>query len=155
MYIIDRQRNENRTVYVSNVVDGDFKQITKKRYLFNWKKLQDECTIYKLALAESDDILGLIALTEHPDEERTEIKLLTVSVENIGKEKQYDRIAGCLIAFAAKEALKKYKDFPCVSLIPKTEIRQHYIYKYQMTDTGWQLYLEGILLMNMIKEYLP
>jgi DTW domain-containing protein YfiP len=86
----------------------------------------------------------LIALIDFPEEERTEIKLLTVSIENIGKQKQFDRIAGCLIAFAAREAVRKFKKFPALSLIPKTELKQHYISKYNMADAGWQLYLEDI-----------
>lgn len=154
MYITELIANTNRLVYVREVEDADFKQITVKRYLFNWKKLKDECKIYKLTLIDGEDILGLIALVDCAEEERTEIKLLTSSVENIGREKQYDRIAGCLIAFAGKEAIKKFKNYPALSLIPKTELRQHYITKYKMVDAGWQLYLEDISLLFIIKEYL-
>lgn len=154
MYITELIANTNRLVYVREVEDADFKQITVKRYLFNWKKLKDKCKIYKLTLIDGEDILGLIALVDYAEEERTEIKLLTSSVENIGREKQYDRIAGCLIAFAGKEAIKKFKNYPALSLIPKTELRQHYITKYKMVDAGLQLYLEDISLLFIIKEYL-
>jgi hypothetical protein len=155
MYITELITNENKLVHISKVDDADFKRITIKRYLFNWKKLKNECEIYKLTLIDSDDILGLIVLIDYPEEERTEIKLLTSSVENIGKGKIYDRIAGCLIAFAGKEAIKKHKNYPALSLVPKTEIKLHYIKKYGMLDAGWQLYLADILLLNVIKKYLP
>ncbi|RZK66568.1 MAG: hypothetical protein EOO85_26675, partial [Pedobacter sp.] len=82
------------------------------------------------------------ALHMRSSEERIDIALLAVSLENIGKEKKFDRIAGTLIAFACKEAIRNYNwQFPCVSLIPKTEIKTHYIKKYGMLDGGRQLYL--------------
>lgn len=154
MYITEQISNENKLVHVRKVENEDFKQITVKRYLFNWKKLKGSCNIYKLTLIESDDILGLIALVDYPEEERTEIKLLGSSIENIGKGKLYDRIAGCLIAFAGREAMTKFKNYPAICLVPKTELRQHYIAKYKMIDAGWQLYLEDVPLLNVIKEYL-
>jgi hypothetical protein len=154
MYIIDRTTNEKRLVHVLPIENDDFKKLTVKRYSFNWKKLKNDTTIYKLTFTDSEDILGLIALVDYPAEERTEIKLLAIADENIGRNKQYERIAGCLIAFAGNEAMRKFKQYPALSLIPKTEIRQHYIGKYGMIDAGWQLYLEDTPLLNMIKEYL-
>ena len=154
MYITELITNERKSVQIKLIEDIDFKQITTKRYTFNWRKLKTECIIYKLNLIDSEDILGLIALVDYPEEERTEIKLLSVSVENKGHKKQYDRITGCLIAFAGKEAIRKFKRYPALSLIPKTELRPHYISKYKMADAGWQLYLEDIALLNIIEEYL-
>ena len=101
------------------------------------------------------EILGLIALNVVEPEERIEVALLASSIENIGKKKKFDRIAGTLIAFACREAIRNYNwEFPCVSLIPKTEIRTHYIKKYGMLDGGRQLYLEDVPLHKIIKEYL-
>lgn len=154
MYIIERITNEKRLVHVMPIESDDFKKITVRRYSFNWKKLKNESVIYKLTLADRDDILGLIGLVEHPSEERTEIKLLALSAENVGKDKLYDRIAGCLIAFAGNEATQKYKNYRALSLVPKTEIRYHYIRKYGMLDAGWQLYLEDTPLLRVINEYL-
>jgi hypothetical protein len=154
MYIVDRITDERRLVHILPIENDDFKQLTVKRYSFNWKKLKNESVIYKLTLVDDDDILGLIGLVDYPAEERTEIKLLASSAENMGKEKKYERIAGCLIAFAGREAIRKFKNYPALSLIPKTELRQHYIRKYGMVDAGWQLYLEDLPLLNLIKEYL-
>lgn len=154
MYIIARATNELRQVHVLPVENDDFKKLAVKRYWFNWKRLKNGSTIYKLTFTNDDDILGLIALVDYPAEERTEIKLLAVSAENVGRNKQYERIAGCLIAFAGSEAVRKFKNYPALSLIPKTEIKQHYIHKYGMIDAGWQLYLEDIPLLDVIKEYL-
>jgi len=154
MYIIDRITNERHLVHVLPIENDDFKKLTVKRYSFNWKKLRNESVVYKLKLVNGDDILGLIGLVDYPAEERTEIKLLASSAENMGRGKKYERIAGCLIAFAGREAVQKFKNYPALSLIPKTELRQHYISKYGMIDAGWQLYLEDLPLLNLMREYL-
>ncbi|SFF19903.1 hypothetical protein SAMN03003324_02802 [Pedobacter antarcticus] len=153
MYIVHRSSNEKYLVLLQNLEDQDWKKITVKQFAFNWKKLKGVYQIFKLSL--DGEILGLIALSNIQAEERIEINLLAVSAENVGKEKKFDRIAGTLIAFACKEAIKNYNwEFPCVSLTPKTEIKEYYIKKYGMLDGGRQLYLEDIPLHKIIKEYL-
>ena len=95
-----------------------------------------------------------MALIDYPEEKRIEIKLLANSIDNQGKNKKYDRIAGCMIAFACRLSKAKYRGYACVSLVPKTELIQYYIRKYHMVNAGWQLYLEGEQLNNILKEYL-
>ena len=155
MYIIEQITAEQRPAHILPTANDDFKKLTSTRYSFNWKKLKKENVIYKLTLKDNGDILGLMALHDYPAEERIEIKLLAVSVENIGKNKKYERIAGCMIAFAGRNALLKFKNDPVLSLVPKTELRRHYSNKYGMIDAGWQLYLEGKALLNVVNEYLP
>jgi hypothetical protein len=89
-----------------------------------------------LTIEGEKDILGVMALIDHPNEKRMEIKLLACSIENRGRDKKFDRIAGCLIAFACLLADKKYWKFACVSLIPKTVLLNHYKQKYNMTWGG-------------------
>jgi hypothetical protein len=154
MYIVDRKTQENQLIRIVPVETIDFKRLTKKRYAFSWQKLKDEKLIYKLTIAGGEDILGIIWLAEYPAEERLEIKLLAVSIENVGTDKQYERIAGCLIAFTCREAIRRFKNYPAVSLVPKTELKLHYIRKYGMQDAGWQLYLEDQPLIKLVEEYL-
>jgi hypothetical protein len=78
---------------------------------------------------------------------------LACSIENKGRFKQYDRIVGCLIAYACRLSVSRYLEDACVSLIPKTELINHYKQKYHMTYGGWQLYLEFGALNKLIKEY--
>ena len=94
-----------------------------------------------------------MALIDFPSEKRIEIKLLATSIENKGKFKQYDRIIGCLIAYACRLSAKKYMEEACVSLIPKTELINHYKQKYHMAYNGRQLFLEYHALNKLIKEY--
>ncbi|WP_113617075.1 N-acetyltransferase [Chitinophaga flava] len=135
------------------MMKDEVKSLPKGRFYFNWKVLEESSTIYKLQLSGEEDILGLVALIHFPEESRIEIKLITSSRENIGKKKKYDGIVGCLIGFACQLSLEKYGEFACVSLVPKTEIRQHYIEKYGMLDAGWQLFLDGGRLLNIVKKY--
>ena len=93
-------------------------------------------------------------MIDWPAEKRIEIKLLASSVENIGKGRIYEGIAGCLIAFAGRLAVVKYGAEACVSLVPKTELINHYMQKYYMQHAGWQLFLEGKELNELLKEYL-
>ncbi|MEZ2338770.1 hypothetical protein AB6735_24180 [Mucilaginibacter sp. RCC_168] len=154
MYILEVANGAQHPAQVSPVLPADFRNITVKRYVFRWRPLVADCELYKLTITGSDDILGLVALIEHPAEQRIEIKLLTASSENIGQGKQFDRVAGCLIAFAAQEAMDRFEDFPAISLLPKTNLKQHYMNHYGMEDSGRQLYLEDIGLFNVINEYL-
>jgi hypothetical protein len=153
MYVVHKESNEKHSVLIKELEDQDWKKITIKQFAFNWKKLKGVYKIFKLSL--DSEILGLIALNIVEPEERIEIPLLAICSENIGKEKKFERIAGTLIAFACKKAIRNYNwEFPCVSLIPKTEIKAHYIKKYGMLDGGRQLYLEDVPLHKIIKEYL-
>jgi hypothetical protein len=82
-----------------------------------------------------------------------QIQLLCASRENIGRNKKYKGIVGCLIAYVARMALKKYFAKACVSLLPKTELRPHYQREYGMLDGGPQLYLDGSRLQAVINKY--
>ncbi len=92
---------------IEQVVDADYKRITKRRYFFNWK-LEKVRTVYKLTAKGETDILGLMSLAFFASEQRIEIKLLAVVAEHVRDDKGIDRIAGNLIAFAAHLAYKKY-----------------------------------------------
>lgn len=154
MRIIEVATGLRRAVIISRVEDDEYKVLTKSRYSFAWKTVRKEAVVYKLQIEGQEDILGVMALVEHSEEHRVEIKLLASSKENIGTEKIYDGIAGCLIAFAGRIAVDKFEDAACVSLIPKTELKRHYMQRYYMKDGGWQLYLENKSLNTLIKEYL-
>ena len=130
MAIIEVATGRKLTASISPLEDIDFKQITKKRYFFDWKKEKGAGELFKLTLQGESEILGLLALKDFPTEFRMQIHLLCVSRENYSKGKKYDGIAGSLIAFAARTAIGKYFEDACISLLPKTELRAHYKSKY-------------------------
>ncbi|HEY8955205.1 hypothetical protein [Chitinophaga sp.] len=123
-----------------------------KRFDFDWRR---ELTfdVYKITFINDDYILGLISTQINLGERRFEIRLLELSRENVGAFKEYDRLAGCLIAFACKLSFKEGLD-GFVSLIPKTVLISHYMKKYFFSPMGVQLYVEGEVAVALIMEYL-
>lgn len=152
MEVIDLKNNTKKKVIIELVDDRDYRKITKSRYWFDWKTEKDYL-VYKLRLEGSNDILGLMSLIHYEEEKRFAINLLAVSKENRGKQKSYDHIAGNLIAYACREMLRLYALDGCISLVPKTELKTHYMKKYGMLEAGWQLFLEGRPLLNLLKTY--
>ena len=153
MFIFEMSSGISKKIVISQVNPADLASLTRKRYFFSWKSLKQSAIIYKLQIEGEKEILRVMALVDHPIEKRIEIKLIANSIENQGKFKQYDRIAGCLIAYACRLSIDKYMEDACVSLIPKTELINHYKQKYYMTYGGWHLYMEYDVLNKLIKEY--
>jgi hypothetical protein len=139
-------------IEVLPVTNTDFTSISKARYFFDWKEEKKE-EVYKLVLKGQKDILGLVSIERIPSEWRIHIRLLTVSLENKGKEKQFDKITGNLIAYVAKIALADFGQMACVSLRPKSSIAKHYMTKYNMNMTGMTLSLEVPEIVNLINKY--
>ncbi|MEX0660268.1 MAG: hypothetical protein WEA58_05625 [Balneolaceae bacterium] len=152
MNIVKISTGESFQIEVEPVVSSDYKLLVKHRYFFNWNEEKGN-EVYKLILKGSNDILGLVSIERIPDEWRVHIRLLTVSKENKGGKKEYDKIAGNLIAHVAKIAVAEYGELACISLRPKSKIRQHYIDKYNMKLTGTTLSLEVPEILNLINQY--
>lgn len=108
MEIEEVETGKRISIVISKAENEDFKLLTKKRFSFSWKAFRNLATVYKLQIKGEEDILGVIGLIDWPGEKRVEIKLLASSAENIGRGKQYSGIAGCLIAFACRQAVTKY-----------------------------------------------
>ncbi|MBC8756123.1 N-acetyltransferase [Kordia sp. YSTF-M3] len=152
MVIIETATGNSHPVEIKLVDDSDYQKLTKARYFFDWKA-EKQFEVYKLCIFGSNEILGLISLERIPDEWRIHIRLLTVSVENQGKHKLFDNIAGNLIAHAAKIAVAAYAELACVSLRPKTEIAKHYIETYNMQVTGLTLSIEVPEILNLTNRF--
>lgn len=152
MNIVDISSGKKHQIEIIPVKDTDFNNISKKQYFFDWR-IERKYEIYKLHIIGSSEILGLISLERIPSEWRVHIRLLTVSFENKGKDKKYDKIAGNLIAFAAKIAVSEYAELACISLRPKSQIAQYYIMKYNMISTGLTLSIEVPEILNLINLY--
>jgi hypothetical protein len=154
MRVLEVKSGKKTKAIVLPVKPSEYRFITKRSYFFDWKSAKEECLVFKLMIEGQTGIAGLMALKAYPEEMRYEIKLICVSRENKGRHKKYDWIAGCLIAYACREARLHYTIAACVSLIPKTGIKNHYMEKYGMLNAGWQLFLEGKSLDQMILNYL-
>lgn len=152
MYVVETSSGSKHQIEIMPLEDGDFKSLSKTRYFFDWKT-EKGYEVYKLRIAGSNDILGLISLERIPQEWRVHIRLLTVSIENKGDGKQNEMIAGNMIAYAAKIAVREYAEYACVSLKPKSQLYQHYIERYQMRLTGITLSIEVPEILDLINSY--
>lgn len=152
MKILNKSTGKEHPVDILPVEMDEFKTLRKDRYFFDWKveKIQE---VYKLQIKGSNDILGLVSIERIPQEWRIHIRLLTVSKENKGNEKKYDNIAGNLIAFVAKIAIREFGELACISLRPKSQIARYYIEKYNMNITGMTLSLEVPEIIDLINLY--
>jgi hypothetical protein len=152
MKIIDISTGKKHFVNILPVEIDEFKTLRKDRYFFDWT-IEKNQEVYKLQMKGSSDILGLISIERIPQEWRIHIRLLTVSKENKGNEKRFDKIAGNLIAHVAKIAIREFGELACISLRPKSQIAQHYIDKYNMNITGRTLSIEVPEIIDLINLY--
>ena len=152
MHVINESTGKKHTVIVSQIDAAEIAQINKtKRFAFNWNK-EKHFSVYKLTLEDSAEPIGMLSIAERPDDYALEIRLLASSYENVGPEKIYGRIAGCLIAYACRESFKLgYDGFVCLK--PKTKLEAHYIKRYGLQSTKLFLVTEGINSIKLIKEY--
>jgi len=165
MFIRNTANSENAEAVITPMTNNDFRYLQKNKKLFNkfeWDNYRDD-EVYKLTLKNEDQILGLMCLVEHSDESinAMEIKLLEVNEENIGAKKKFEKIGGCLIAFACRESFKRGHD-GAVYLIPKSQLISHYSSKYGFLHVPLSLAdrPEGFMIVydeesrNLINKYL-
>ena len=134
-----------------NNVRGDIEMAIKETVSLVNNKMSIENLTIRIRVAE--EILGLLSLKDIKDELRIHINLIEISEKNRGQGKKYDRIAGCLIAYACELSFdKSYDGF--VSLVPKTRLINHYCKHYGFEQYGRQLGLGYEASINLIKKYL-
>lgn len=138
---------------VELVQNEDWEIIDKSgQFEFNWKE-EKQYLVHKIRLNIENEILGLIALENIPKEYRIHIRLIENSNKNKGTNKEYDFVAGCLIARSCQIAFEKeYDGF--VSLKPKSALRGFYQRKYGFQNMGNLLYTELSNSEALIKKYL-
>lgn len=155
MYLLNRGSDPPVPVeaIIEPVAISDLKKLTKKDFHFAWKDFL-ETELWKLRTTENREILGVMSLTYYPLEYRIEINLIASRRDNTGSGKQYDRIAGCLIGWACRLAVKEYAHLAGISLKPKTRLVKYYQDKYGMLSGGQQLYLDGRPLYQLIETYI-
>lgn len=156
MKLLNVEIREEFEAEIHEVDEEDFENIKKsKQFEFDWTK-EDKNHIFKIVRAdesENQEILGLLSLTNVPEEFRIHINLIENSNDNKGQSKKIDRIAGCLLAFAVQVSFENgYSGF--VSLVSKTELINLYVKKYGFTQYGRQLAMEGKEAILLIEKYL-
>lgn len=130
VYILDKR---NGKLVSSEIVPVDTKTIPLKKdgWNFNWRQLSKEGKVYVLRTLDShEQIEGVLCL--RIAYEMLVMEALELAPHNIGqKDKRYDYVAGCLIAFACRESFKikgDYKGF--LTFVSKTNLIKWYSEKY-------------------------
>jgi hypothetical protein len=152
MVVIDVSTRKKHLVEIVPVENEDHQSITRKRYFFDWTEERGQ-EVYGIRIVGTNTFIGLVSFERIPEEWRIHIRLLTVSLENVGRDKKYENIAGNLITFVAKIAVMEFAEMACVSLRPKEAIAQHYIDKFGMNVTGRTLSIEILEIMKLINTY--
>lgn len=156
MHLLNTRTQEEFEAEVLKIDDKDFKKIKKsKQFQFDWNQEKDN-HVFKIVNAdeiEKHEILGLISLTNIPDELRIHINLIESSNEIKGKNKKVDRIAACLLAFAVQVSFENgYSGF--TSLIPNTKEIVLYVKKHGFTQYGRKMAIDGKVAIDLIQKYL-
>jgi hypothetical protein len=153
MYVIHRESQTKMKAEIVNVSKEELVVLLKiGRFEFDWIK-EAHFDIYAIRLVENENVIGLMAIKDVADELRTELVLLESSKENIGQNKKFEHIAGCLIAWACRLAfIKGYYGF--ISLIPKTRLISHYKHAYGFEQFGRHLASETRNSHRLIQKFL-
>lgn len=165
MELADTSTGGRLKAIIEPMTSKDFAIVKKSKDRFDkfdWSIYKKQ-EVYKIRLTTDNTILGLICLIDHTDEETNaiEIELLEAAAENIGPDKKFDHVGGCLIAFACRESFKRGHD-GCVFLTPKTVLIDHYPTKYGFHHMPWKTEKrpEGFMILyedgsrKLIKKYL-
>lgn len=128
----------------------------KDGWHFNWRQaLKDSPkSTYVLVDKPTNQIHGALQLKQ--DEGMLIMELIELSPKNIGKKRKFQNVAGCLIAFACREAVKIKTDYRgYLTFVSKTELLEWYITQYLATQTiGQRMYIDPISGNKLIKKYL-
>lgn len=135
------------------------KQIPLKKdgWKFNWRQLSNETgqTYILRTLQFPFQIEGAVHLkTEY---EMLVMNALELAPTNVGrKNKRYDHVAGCLIAYACRESFKidgDYRGF--LTFVSKTELIEWYRLKYGAElAIGQRMFIDWDAGSRLIKKYL-
>lgn len=156
MKLLDIETPEEFEAEILEVLEEDFQKIKKfKQFQFDWTKEKGNHVfkIVKAAEESEQEILGLLSLTNIPEELRIHVNLVENTKDNKGKKKKIERVAGCLLAFAVQISFENgYSGF--TSLVPKTKLIDLYIEKYGFSQYGRQLAIEGKEAIKLVQKYL-
>ncbi len=123
-----------------------------KNFIFDWS-LEEGNEVYRIRRAEQEEFLGLISLIDVHKELRIHINLVESSKTHQGKSKEIAGISGCLIGFACQMSFERgYDGF--VSLIPKTNLINHYQNKFGFRQMGLTMVVFLEIAQSIITKYL-
>jgi len=136
MFLLDVNTRKKISASIERVTSSDLRKVSReKNFEFNWNAHKNQ-EVYKLVI-NNNEIMGLMCVLDHPaaEEDFLEIVLIEVRKDQRGVMKRYERITGCLIAFAADLSFSLDHD-GFILLISKTETVKIYQEKYGFVYIG-------------------
>ena len=156
VYILDILNNNLVEAEIVFTEKNDI-PLKKDGWNFNWRQLtkNDNSQSYVLKLTNyKKSVEGALLLKI--EAEMLIMDVLEVAPHNIGDEKRYDYVAGCLIAFACRESFKiegNYKGF--LTFISKTDLINWYSEKYGAElALGQRMFIDWENGKKLIEKYL-
>jgi len=154
--LFDNQKDRLVEAEIVKAAKSDL-PLKKDGWRFNWKiafGAKDSKTFILKLKGNSDATQGVLQLSEF--EGVLIMNLVEIAPHNQGKNKHFEYVAGCLIAFGCNESFKlntHYKGF--LSFETKTKLRDWYRKKYYANDAmGNKMFIwpeDGV---KLIKEFL-
>ena len=155
--LFDRKTNKRIVARISEASLADL-PLKKDRWQFNWRQLFGEAGSKTCVLKTSE--------TKHNPEGIISLKIengmlimnhLEIAPRNVGsKNKQFDSVAGCLIAFACRESFKIkgiYKGY--LAFVSKTSLIEWYKNKYGAEQiAGQRMIINPMAGEKLINKYL-
>lgn len=156
VYILDKRSNR---FIEAEIVVAERKNVPLKKdgWSFNWKQLvleQNTQTFILKTIELPQSIEGALHLKIESG--MLIMDAVEIAPHNIGREKRYDYVAGCLIAFACRESFKlegNYKGF--LTFVSKTNLIKWYSEKYGATlALGQWMFIDSEAGEKLINKYL-
>ena len=133
--------------------------LKKDGWNFTWKDLykNQDAIFYKLVLDATPDVVEGIIMMSIQNEEMAYLNNVELAPHNIGRDKRYDYIAGCLIAYGClyghRNGVGNYKGFVCFD--SKTVLINHYRTKYGAEQAiGQRMFISAVTSIELVKKYL-
>jgi len=133
--------------------------LKKDGWNFNWRKLYktEGGKLYKITLVNAPQKIQGVVMISFFNEEMVFMNNVEVAPGNLGKNKRYDYVAGCLIGFACLLSFQigkgAYNGF--LTFESKTELIDLYQDKYGATFAmGNKMFIEPQAAKKLIQQYL-
>jgi len=158
IYLIETQTGKAVPALILEAKKQDM-PLKKDGWNFTWKDLykNKDAVFYKLVLEATPDVVEGVIMISIQNEEMVYLNNVELAPHNIGTDKRYDYVAGCLIAYGClyshRNGVGHYKGFVCFD--SKTALINHYRTKYGAEQLmGQRMFIAPITGIELIKKYL-
>lgn len=155
--LLDTKTNQLVEAEISPAIFSEM-PLKKDGWQFNWRELfrTEGAMFYKIMLKHSFEVQGMIML-KMANEEMLELKNIEIAPHNLGSNGEYDRCAGCLLAFSYLQCKvlgkNNYQGF--LALESKTRLIELYQNKYGATYAmGNRMFFDKPAGEKLIEKYL-